>query len=128
MRKIIEKLKQKPESYRHKVAFFTATVLSLAIFFSWAGAKGYIGMPDGMPESEITYANSNNGTVSNTSVQNTLAAREAVSVSASSPLDNSKNALSAAFSQFSEQFAAMKESLANVFVPFIGGIEVYESK
>lgn len=100
----------KPESYRHKVAFFTATTISLAIFFSWAGFKGYIGLPNG----EIAYVEPQNNT--------------AAVISTPTPFDNSKNAFSAAMSQFSGQFSALKESLANVFVPFISGIEVYESE
>lgn len=113
MRAVIHKLYQRPESYRHKVAFFTSSIISLAIFVSWAGFKGYIGLP--------------NGQVAYTPEQN-VAALAATQTEPASPFDNSINAFKAAFSQFGEEFESLKESLSNVFVPFISGIEVYESK
>ncbi|MEK7062638.1 MAG: hypothetical protein AAB946_01235 [Patescibacteria group bacterium] len=113
MLKTIHKLREQPESYRHKVAFFTTTVISLAIFVSWAGFKGYIGLPNG----QVAYEPEQN-----------MAAILTSKTEAPSPFDNSINAFKAAFSQFGEEYNAIKESLSNVLVPFISGIEVYESK
>ncbi len=121
MFKKIYKLRERPESYRHKVAFFTAAALSLAIFISWAGAKGFISLPQG----QVAYGPD----IQNTSYQSKLGTGQAAAVSeAPSPLDNSINALKTAFSQFGDGFNSLKESFFNVFVPFISGIEVYESK
>ncbi|MEK7117178.1 MAG: hypothetical protein AAB861_00190 [Patescibacteria group bacterium] len=113
MLKTIHKLREQPESYRHKVAFFTTTVISLAIFVSWAGFKGYIGFPEG----QVAYTPEQN-----------VAALTASQIEPASPFDNSMNAFKAAFSKFGEEYNSLKESLSNVLVPFISGIEVYESK
>lgn len=113
MLKTIYKLRERPESYRHKVAFFTATAISLIIFAGWAGSKGYIGLPNG----QVAYEPEQN-----------VAALAASQTEPASPFDNSMNAFKAAFSQFGEEFESLKESLSNVLVPFISGIEVYESK
>jgi hypothetical protein len=121
MFKTIENLRMKPESYRHKVAFFTATALSLAIFVGWAGFKGYIGLPNGT----VAY----DKTAKSVPYQSkSVSGQTAVVSEAPSPFLNSINALKAAFGQFGEQYDILKESLSNVFVPFISGIEVYESK
>ena len=113
MRKTIENLRMKPESYRHKLAFFTATTISLIIFVGWAGSKSYIGLPN----REVAYKPEQN-----------VAAAASAKIETLSPFDNSINALKAAFSQFGDQYASLRESLSNVLVPFISGIEVYESK
>ena len=113
MRKTIEKLRRKPDSYKHKFAFFTATFISLIIFAGWAGSKGYIGLPSG----EVAYTPEQN-----------VAAASSAKLEVPSPFDNSMNAIKAAFGQFGEQYNSLKESLSNVLVPFISGIEVYESK
>ncbi|HEY4515717.1 MAG TPA: hypothetical protein VJH67_00840 [Candidatus Paceibacterota bacterium] len=106
MRNTIHKLKQKSESYRHKVAFFTASALTLAVLVGWAGYRGFINMPSG-----------------------TVAYEETLEIEVvPSPIQNSRNAFGAAFEKFIEQFDSFKESIANVLVPFMSGIEVYESK
>lgn len=114
MFRTIENLRLKPESYRHKVAFFAATVLSFLIFVGWAGFKGYIALP--------------NGTVAYEPQAQNIAAVAGAKTEAPSPFDNSVSALKAAWSQFGDEYASLKESLSNVLVPFISGIEVYESK
>lgn len=115
MSSTMDRLRAKPESYRHKLAFFTATFLSLVVFVGWAGFEGYIRLPNG----EVSY---------NESQQNIASVAASNSTNVLTPFDNSKNALRATMEQFSKQFGILKESLSNVFVPFISGIEVYESK
>lgn len=118
MFQIIENLRRKPESYRHKIALFTSTTFSLIVFVAWASFNGFIGMP----KSSVAEENpsQNTATVSEASLN--------LSEEALSPLGNSKSALKAALDQFSAQFGVLKESLSNVLVPFMSGIEVYESK
>ena|SRR3989344_7976509 len=116
MRAAIEKLKRKPESYRHKLALLTASGIMLVVVTLWATSNGFVGLPQ--RSSTVTQYDATRVYRGNSiSIDDTP-----------SPIENSKGALGAALSQFMEEWNSIKDSMANVFTPFISGIEVYQSK
>ncbi len=101
---MLEGLKQKPESFRQKVALSGAALISLLIFSGWFYSKGYFGYS------------------TTTATQNEVT--EAPST-AKSPLENTKVTFNSVFDQISREYQALKDSIASVLVPFITGIDVY---
>jgi len=98
---------EKPEENRNRWAFGLATTLSIVIFASFAFYKGYFDFG----ESKIVAQKEN---------------VQVAAVAVSSPLQNTKNTFEAAFDEIGKQYNEFKESVSNVLVPFITGIEVYE--
>lgn len=110
---MLEKLKQKPESHRHKVALGTSFLVTLLIAGVWAGQKGFFGF------SEETVVTKNQVEVVD---KNPVAKNQ----KENSPLANTKNAFSAAFSEINVKYSEIKESMSSVIVPFMTGIDVYD--
>lgn len=110
---MFENLLKKPESYRKKAALATTLALFAIILFSWSFYEGLITFPD----KEISGFPRDN-----------LAASAALEKEALSPMENISGAFDSVFKEFKNEYNALKESLESVFVPFISGIEVYESR
>jgi hypothetical protein len=102
---------EQEESYRQKWATGLAVSFSLVIFVGFAFYKGYLGFEN-----------------SKSVVQKpTLELASVVSAEkAPSPIDGSKQNLKSLLYEIDNQYQSFKDSLANVLVPFITGIEVYE--
>lgn len=110
---ILEKYKSimgKPEEHRNKWALGLTVTLSVFIFISFAFYKGYLGF-------------GNDNVVSKNQVANVISADLAPS-----PVQNTKETFGTAFEEIGKQYQEFKNSISNVFVPFITGIEVYERK
>ncbi len=100
----------KPEEYRNKWALSLAVTLSVFIFVSFAFYKGY-----------LSFGNSN--AMSKNQMANVVSAQLVPS-----PIESTKETFSTAFSEINKQYQEFKNSVSNVLVPFITGIEVYERK
>lgn len=103
---------EQPEESRNRWAFGFATTFTVAIFFGWMFYSGYLSFGD-------------KGTIAKEKNTNQVAA---AAVSAQSPLENSKGVFKAAFKEIDDKYHEIKDSIANVLVPFVTGIEVYERK
>lgn len=103
---------EQPEESRNRWAFGLATTFTILIFFSWMFYNGYMNF-------------GGKGTVAKEKKTNQVAA---AAVSAQSPLENSKEVFKAAFKEIDSKYQEIKNSIANVLVPFVTGIEVYERK
>jgi len=114
MRATIEKLKQKPESYRHKFALFASAGFTVAVFMVWATSQGYMAVP--RPGSTVEY-NSGSQTASVSQYN-----------SAPSPIDNSVSLFEGAVSEMGDKYNELKSSVLDVLAPFVSGIEVYQSE
>jgi hypothetical protein len=99
------------EEHRNKWALSLAVVFSLFIFVGFAFYRGYI---------NINFGNNQRSTKNVASVVS--------AESAPSPLQNTKTTFKNAFDKIGEQYQQIKNSMANVLVPFVTGIEVYERK
>ena len=105
---------EKSEEHRNKWALGLSVALSIFIFVSFAFYKGFINF-------------GSNDAVAGKQSSNQLA--NVISVkSAPSPLQNSREALVATFSEINKQYQKFKDSMSAVLVPFVTGIEVYERK
>jgi hypothetical protein len=126
---MLDKILEKPESYRHKVAAGSAFALTLMIAGVWAYTNGFFGFGT---TTTVTRSESQQliasviASDSSVSASATKTAPRKSDNTANSPLDNTKNAFGAAFGEMGKKFDMLKESLASVLVPFITGIEVYE--
>lgn len=96
----------KTERERSRWAFGMTVALTALIFVSFAFYRGYLSFGG-----------------SGTQVANVVSADLAPS-----PIENTKNVFGAAFGEIGQKYQEFKDSLANVFVPFITGIEVYQKK
>lgn len=105
---------ERDESHRNKWALGLSVTLSVFIFLGWAFYRDFINL------------NFNNmGVVA----QKPAVSQEANVVSATSapsPLENSKETFRAAFEEIGKRYDALKQSISDVLVPFVTGIEVYE--
>jgi hypothetical protein len=102
---------EKSEEHREKWALGLTVFFTAVIFFSWTLYKGYIDL-------------GGSGTVVVKEEPKALVATAA----APGPIENSKSTLRNAFDEFAKQYSDFKESVSSVIVPFITGIEVYESR
>lgn len=100
--------------YRNRWALGLSVVSSLFIFISFAFYKGYISL--GNDSGQIIAA------------EQKYSDQVASIVTPASPLQNTKETFEAAFNEINKQYQEFKDSLSNVFVPFISGIEIYERK
>ena len=101
---------ERPEEHRNKWALGLTVTLSVIIFFSFAFYRGYVSFGGGgaiiakqKPTSQVASV-----------------------ISAPSPIESSKTTFKAAFDEISKQYQDFKDSVSNVLVPFIEGIDVYE--
>lgn len=101
---------EKPEAHREKWALGLTVFLTAIIFFSWTLYKGYFDLGD-----------------SSTVAKEEPKIQTAAAAMAPGPIENSKNTIRNAFDDFRKQYNDFKESVSSVIVPFITGIEVYES-
>src|SRR3989344_6611278 len=105
---------EKSEEYRNRWALGLAVVCSVFIFTGWGFFTGF-----------LSFGN-NNQVVGQKSGSQTAAV---VSVKlVPTPIENTKETFKSAFSGIKEKYQEFKDSMADVFVPFITGIEVYENK
>lgn len=125
MRASIEKLKQKPESYRHKFALLTSAGFTLAVFMVWASYQGYIAVP--RPDSVVEYNSADAGSLS-TGNQIAGVSEYNATNSAPSPLDNSKSMFESMFAEIGNTYNELTGSILDVLAPFVSGIEVYQSE
>lgn len=108
---MFKNLQNKSESYRKKAALLTTVGLFSIIFISWAAYRGMISLPETIAfESDI-------------SNEKNLGAIEAAS-----PFESISAAFGSVFTELKSEYRALQESVSDVFVPFITGIEVYESR
>lgn len=98
---------EKSEEQRKKWALGLTVTFSLFIFMGFAFYKGYIGF--------------DMGGNSSVNVANVIAAENVPS-----PFQNTKQTFENAFGTIGEKYKNLKESISNVLVPFVTGIEVYE--
>ena len=105
---------EKSEEHRNKWAFGLTVICSIFIFTGWGFFSGFLNFGGG---SELTKQASKNQTAAVVSTK-----------SVPSPIENTKNTFKSAFGGIKEQYQEFKNSMADVFVPFITGIEVYEKK
>lgn len=108
----IDKINKRDEEYRRKFALYTSLFVFVAIFSIWSFERGILDL------------NSDNSNISKKENTGQLASVEATP----SPLDSSKEVVDSVWSEISKSYEEFKESLSNVFVPFVTGIEVYERK
>jgi hypothetical protein len=101
---------EQSEEHRNKWALGLTIVFSVIIFTSFVFYRGFINFGNGKIKSSTQMAS----VVSAKSVP--------------SPLETSKGTLMAAFGEINKQYQEFKNSMANVLVPFISGIDVYERK
>ncbi len=99
---------QKSEKERNGWALGLSISLSLLILVSFGFYKGFLsfGAPGAKPASQTA---------------NVISAEEAPS-----PIENSKKIFSGALSEINAQYRELKETVSDVLVPFVTGIEVYE--
>jgi len=98
---------EKPEEHRNRWALGLTIALSVLIFTSFSFYKGY-----------LSFGGNNKDQVASV-----ISAK-----SAPSPLQNSKEAFMAAFDEINKQYREFTNSVSDVLVPFITGIDVYERK
>lgn len=108
---IINKINKKEERHRRRIALFSSLFVFVLVFSIWSVNRGIIKIfPD------------NDTKISNTGSINLA------SVSALSPIESSQKTLSHFLRRLNNSYLEIKESLSNVFVPFITSIEVYQRK
>jgi hypothetical protein len=95
---MLTNLLNKPEAYRKKIALVSTVFIFMLIVGVWANVRGF-----GSDSAKLAVAPQIEEKKGDTAPTRALSR------------------------SFSESFNAFKESLASVFVPFITGIEVYES-
>ena len=105
---------EKSEKHRNKWALSLAVVCSVFIFTGWGFFTGFLNFEN------------NNQVVGQKSGSQTAAVVSAKLVP--TPIENTKETFKSAFGGIKEQYQEFKNSMADVFVPFITGIEVYEKK
>lgn len=101
---------QQSEESRNRWAISLTVVFSVFIFIGFAFYKGFLSFEGFNTVSKVQTAN--------------IVAAEVVP----SPVENTKKTFQAAFEEIDKKYQEFKESLSDVFVPFITGIEVYERK
>lgn len=101
-----------PEDYRNKWALGLTISLSILILASFTFYKGYLSFGESGAIAEQKLGNQ---------VANVISAD-----SASSPIQNTKETFSAGIKEISKKYQELKDSVSDVLVPFVTGIEVYE--
>jgi len=101
---------EKSEEERNRWALGLSITLTILIFISFAFYKGYINLRSG----SSVYKNQ---------VANVVSAE-----SVPSPIENTKQTFKSAFNEINKQIREFKDSVADVLVPFVTGIEVYKNK
>lgn len=101
---------EREDSYRNRWALGLTISLSLVIFTSFAFYKGYLSV--GSPKM---------ATASKNQVANVVAAEKAPS-----PIQSSASTFKSFFYEIDKQYQDFKASVADVLVPFVTGIDVYE--
>lgn len=111
MKKLLETMRQKPEHHKRAISFGLSLVITLVIALGWAGQRGILGGEgEGMAEAPKI-----------------VPTKQTASV-ALAPVESSKRSLTSGLESAKQAYLNFKESLANVLVPFVTGIEVYERK
>lgn len=102
---------EKPEESRGRWALGLTVAFTVVIFFSFALHEGFVSF-------------GNKGKIAEQKKETQVA--NVASSKAPSPIESSKETFKAAFKEIGDQYTELKETILNVFVPFISGIEVYE--
>jgi hypothetical protein len=100
----------KSEKYRNRWALGLSVTLSLLIFVSFGFYKGLLSFDSSyvMPKKQVA---------------------NVISVDlVASPMQNTKETLLVGFKEINKQYQKIKNSLAEVLVPFVDGIGIYSGK
>ena len=108
LRKKYNSIMEQPEEHRNKWALGLAVSLTVLVFISFGIYRGFISF-------------GGTGTVAQESEK-----QIAATVVASSPFENSKGVFEGTWAEIEKQYRAFTDSMADVLVPFIEGIEIYE--
>jgi hypothetical protein len=119
---MLDKILEKPESYRKKMAFASTAVLFLTIFFSWVSYKG-IWSENPQLAADLKQSNLASVEVSSGNQVNLDNSNSKPSNTVSTPAESAGSA----FDILKDQFKLFKSAIGSVFVPFMTGIEVYDS-
>ncbi len=98
----------KPTETRERTALALSLLLTLVITVGWLGGKSLLSGG----EANIAVVTKESQT-----------ARASESMSA---FESSKKSFDSTFKEIKTMYSSLKDSLGNVFVPFVTGIEVYE--
>lgn len=114
MRKILANIRNKPEEHRRRLAFVFSLFLTLFIFTGWLNSKGVF----------------KTGTVANDTLapKSTQTAQVLEASRAVSPIETSKRAASDTVLEIKKSIQKFSETVGDVLVPFVTGIEIYERK
>ena len=104
---------EREESYRKRWALGLSIVLTVFIFVGFAFYKGYVGFGGG----NIARQKSASQAANVISAENVI-----------SPIQSAKETFGTVLGELGKQYEKFKESVSDVFVPFVSGIEVYEKK
>lgn len=108
LRKKYNQIMEQPEEYRNKWALGLTISVTVLVFVSFSVYRGFISF-------------GSSGAVAQKSEPQVAAV-----AAAPTPFENSKGAFQNTWGEIKKQYGAFTDSIANVLVPFIEGIEVYE--
>lgn len=103
---------QQNEDYRNRWAFGLTVTCSILVLTSFVFYKGLVSF----------------GGDQNLVNQNTQTASVIKAEDAPSPIESSKDTISGLFGTMIREYSDFKDSIGAVLVPFVTGIDVYESK
>lgn len=103
---------EQPEEHRNKWALGLAIGCSVFIFIGWGFFTGFLSFRG---DSKLVGSKSGSQTAAVVSAKKVP-----------SPVENTKNSFKSAFGEMKKQYQEFKDSMADVFVPFITGIDVYD--
>ncbi|PIR40199.1 MAG: hypothetical protein COV33_01045 [Candidatus Zambryskibacteria bacterium CG10_big_fil_rev_8_21_14_0_10_34_34] len=105
---------EKSEEYRNRWALGLTVVCSIFIFIGWGFFTGFLSFRN---DNQVIGQKSGSQTASVVSAK-----------LVPTPIENTKNTFKSVFNGMKEQYKEFKDSMADVFVPFITGIDFYERK
>jgi hypothetical protein len=108
-----KKIMERGEEHRSKWAVSLSFGMTILIFMSFAFYKGF-----------LSFGIGGGGAIANQNSQNQVA-NVLFAEKAPSPIQSTGQTFSSAFSEIGHQYQALKDSLSNVLVPFVTGIDVY---
>ena len=106
---MLKELRQKPEEYRKKLALGLSSGFLFTMLSVWVYSNGFLGFSEPL-------------IVKNVEDPKVLIDKKD---GATSPIANTANTFGSLWGEIGDQYNSFKESLSNVLVPFITGIEVY---
>lgn len=109
MRNFIQNIRSKPEDHRRKVALGMSLTITAFIFVGWLSSKGWIGFT---PSSD-----------SKLQTAQVIQADKAIS-----PIKSTSKTFKEAGDQIKAATKEFTDTISQVFVPFVTGIEIYQRK